>query len=111
METMAMRNSMAARKWKPAALLGPALITLLMVSRGGQNPPDFGDPLPGITPDFQARFLAGQTSFSTVETVPEGVSTARCSRSLPTHTSSDLSQIKIQPRESVPPIDTAALAG
>jgi CxxC motif-containing protein (DUF1111 family) len=56
-----------------AALLGPAVVTLTVASLGFQDPPNFGDPLPGLTADLQARFFAGQDTFAEVETVPDGL--------------------------------------
>src|SRR4051812_22772044 len=34
---------------------------------------NFGDPLPGLSPDDLARFKAGQVEFSEAETVEEGL--------------------------------------
>ncbi len=57
----------------PAAVIGAALIMLALSALGGNPGPNFGDPLPGLTPDLQARFVAGQANFETVETVPGGL--------------------------------------
>jgi CxxC motif-containing protein (DUF1111 family) len=39
----------------------------------GSSPPDFGQPLAGLTPDQLERFEAGEEEFEEVETVPEGL--------------------------------------
>lgn len=47
---------------------------MLAFSATWGNPgPNFGDPLPGLTPDLQDRFLAGQANFENVEMVPGGL--------------------------------------
>src|SRR5262245_11207975 len=66
-------GTMTLRRRMPAALFGAALITLALAAMGGNSGTNFGDPLPGLTPDLQARFTAGQASFVTVETVPDGI--------------------------------------
>jgi CxxC motif-containing protein (DUF1111 family) len=64
---------MIVRKRVPAALLGAALIALALASVGGNSGPNFGDPLPGLTPDLQARFVAGQANFSGTDTPATGL--------------------------------------
>src|SRR5262249_18450918 len=43
-------GTMTLRKRMPTALLGAALITLAVSALGGGSGPNFGDPLPGLTP-------------------------------------------------------------
>src|SRR5262245_7995582 len=65
---------MIVRKRMPAALCGAALIALALSVTGGNPGTDFGDPLPGLTADLQARFLAGQALFEDVEApIPDGL--------------------------------------
>ncbi len=64
---------MSLRKGMPAAVLGAALLMLALSTLGGNSGPNFGDPLPGLTPDLLARFVAGQANFETVDTVPGGL--------------------------------------
>src|SRR5438105_4425434 len=49
-----------------ASCLGAVLFSAAAVA-------DFGDPLPGLSPDDVARFEAGKVEFSTAETVEEGL--------------------------------------
>jgi CxxC motif-containing protein (DUF1111 family) len=57
----------------PAAVLGAALIMLALSALGGGSSPNFGDPLSGLTPDLQARFVAGQANFSGTDTPLTGL--------------------------------------
>jgi CxxC motif-containing protein (DUF1111 family) len=64
---------MISRKPAVAAFVSAALVTLSFFALGGGSTPQFGDPLPNLTPDITARFLAGKTGFSAAETVPDGI--------------------------------------
>jgi CxxC motif-containing protein (DUF1111 family) len=64
---------MSLRKGMAAAAFGAALIMLVFSASGGNGGPNFGDPLPGLTSDLQARFAAGQANFEVVDTVPGGL--------------------------------------
>ena len=64
---------MTVRKWMPAALFGAALITLGLSALGGNAATNFGDPLPGLTRDLQARFVAGLANFSGTDTPATGL--------------------------------------
>ncbi len=77
-------DSRATRGWNDdrgkrlaATVLGAALIAFALSSLGGNpgGPPgaNFGDPLPGLTADLQARFAAGLANFESVETVAGGL--------------------------------------
>jgi CxxC motif-containing protein (DUF1111 family) len=57
----------------PAILLGLAVIALALVAMGFPQTANFGDPLPGLTADQQALFVAGQATFAQVEDVPSGL--------------------------------------
>jgi CxxC motif-containing protein (DUF1111 family) len=56
---------MTSRRSASAGLLGSALAVagLALFLTGGNAPPRFGDPLPGLTPDQLARFQAGKAVF------------------------------------------------
>jgi hypothetical protein len=64
---------MWSRKRLTAALVGAAPIALGLLTMGGGKGPAFGDRLPGLTADLQARFTAGKAGFQEVETVPDGI--------------------------------------
>ena len=55
---------MRVRKPISAALVGVAVLVLALAALGGGSGTNFGDPLPGLSPDLQARFVAGQANFS-----------------------------------------------
>jgi CxxC motif-containing protein (DUF1111 family) len=54
-------------------LLAALLASAALVPSSGPSPPDFGQPLAGLTADQLARFEAGKDEFAQVETVPEGL--------------------------------------
>lgn len=56
-------------------LLGfPVLVALGAIGLGARSSgPDFGDPLPGLTPAQQALFQDGKTEFQSVEDVADGI--------------------------------------
>jgi CxxC motif-containing protein (DUF1111 family) len=56
-----------------AALAAAALTLPVLLASGSSTSPQFGDPLPGLTSDLQARFTAGQAAFVLVETVAQGI--------------------------------------
>src|SRR5262245_4370454 len=59
-----------------ASVFGPVVAVLAVVSMGQvttTSQPRFGDPLPGLTADEQARFLAGQDEFEEEEGVADGL--------------------------------------
>jgi CxxC motif-containing protein (DUF1111 family) len=64
---------MTTRKRMLAALLGVPLIMLGLCALGAISATNFGDPLPGLTADQQARFAAGQANFSGVDTPATGL--------------------------------------
>jgi CxxC motif-containing protein (DUF1111 family) len=64
---------MSKNKVTVASVLGPVVAVLAVVSMGQVMPPNFGDPLPGLTAAEQARFLAGKTSFESAEGVADGL--------------------------------------
>ena len=66
-------RTMSSRKGMAAAVFGAVLIMLAFSASGGNRGPNFGDPLPGLTSDLQARFAAGQANFEIVDTVPGGL--------------------------------------
>ncbi len=49
------------------------VLSLAALTPFGNSPPDFGQPLAGLTSDQLARFDAGKEEFESVETIPEGV--------------------------------------
>jgi CxxC motif-containing protein (DUF1111 family) len=52
------------RKWTVSAgILGASITALALLTMGGNKPPTFGDPLPGLTPDLVARFNTGKAAF------------------------------------------------
>ena len=54
---------MTSRRAASAGILGSAVAALALLTTGGGSPPQFGDPLPGLTPDLLARFQAGKALF------------------------------------------------
>jgi CxxC motif-containing protein (DUF1111 family) len=54
---------MTCRRAAYAGILGSAVAALVLLTTGGGSPPQFGDPLPGLTPDLLARFQAGKALF------------------------------------------------
>jgi CxxC motif-containing protein (DUF1111 family) len=64
---------MRSRRIAPTAALGLAVTTLAALALGIGPGPNFGDPLPGLTPDQMARFQAGQAAFVAAEDVPGGL--------------------------------------
>jgi len=54
-------------------LLAALLASAALVPSSGSSPPDYGQPLPGLTADQLARFDAGKDDFEEVETVAEGL--------------------------------------
>ncbi len=64
---------MTSRKRVLAASMGAAVVALSFLLLGGGATPDFGDPLPKLTADLSARFLAGKATFTEVETVADGI--------------------------------------
>jgi CxxC motif-containing protein (DUF1111 family) len=54
---------MTTRRAASAGILGSAIAALALLSIGGGSPPQFGDPLPGLTPDLLARFQDGKALF------------------------------------------------
>ena len=64
---------MTLRNAVRAGLLGPAVIALVIVALGQGPPPNFGDPLSGLTADQLSRFRAGQAAFEEEEGVADGL--------------------------------------
>ena len=64
---------MTRRRAASAGIIGSALTAFTLLTSGGGRPPEFGDPLPGLTPDLHARFQAGQAAFDRVFDVPGGL--------------------------------------
>jgi CxxC motif-containing protein (DUF1111 family) len=56
-----------------SAALGAAILMLGFAALGGGSGTNFGDPLPGLTPDLQARFVAGQANFEGTDTPQTGL--------------------------------------
>jgi CxxC motif-containing protein (DUF1111 family) len=54
---------MTTRRAASAGIFGSAIAALALLTMGGGSPPQFGDPLPGLTPDLLARFQAGKAAF------------------------------------------------
>ena len=54
---------MTSRRAASAVILGSAVAAFAFLTAGGGSPPQFGDPLPGLTPDLLARFQAGKALF------------------------------------------------
>ena len=64
---------MTPRPAASAGILGSAVFVLALLTMGGDRPPTFGDPLPGLPPDLRARFQAGQAAFDREFDVPGGL--------------------------------------
>jgi CxxC motif-containing protein (DUF1111 family) len=64
---------MTLRKRVRSAALGASMLMLALAALGGGSGTNFGDPLPGLTPDLQALFVAGQASFSVIDTPATGL--------------------------------------
>jgi CxxC motif-containing protein (DUF1111 family) len=54
---------MTPRRVASVGILASAVAALALLTLGGGRPPQFGDPLPGLTPDLLARFQAGKAVF------------------------------------------------
>lgn len=66
-------KSMTYRRAASAGILGAAVASLAMFLMGGNRPPRFGDPLPGLSRDELARFQAGKAVFDHDFDVPGGL--------------------------------------
>ena len=64
---------MTYRRAASAGILGSAVAALALFLMGGDAPPRFGDPLPGLTRDQLARFQAGKAVFDHDFDVPGGL--------------------------------------
>jgi CxxC motif-containing protein (DUF1111 family) len=64
---------MTPRRAATAGILGTAVTALALLTTGGNRPPGFGDPLPGLSPDLLARFEAGKAVFDKNFDVPGGL--------------------------------------
>ncbi len=58
---------MTTRRITHAGFIGSAIAGLALLSIGGLAPPNFGDPLQGLTPDQLARFQTGKVQFMSPE--------------------------------------------
>jgi CxxC motif-containing protein (DUF1111 family) len=67
------RRIVRLRKPLSAALLGVGGLLFLAFLMGSGNPPNFGDPFAGLSPDLQARFVAGRANFSSPDTPQTGL--------------------------------------
>jgi CxxC motif-containing protein (DUF1111 family) len=56
-----------------ASVLGRTIGTLALLAMGGNPPPQFGDPLPGLNADQLARFQAGKAAFEEEEDEADGL--------------------------------------
>jgi CxxC motif-containing protein (DUF1111 family) len=56
-----------------SAALGAAILMLGFAALGGGSGTNFGDPLPGLTPDLQARFAAGLANFQSPDDPTTGL--------------------------------------
>jgi CxxC motif-containing protein (DUF1111 family) len=54
---------MTPKRAASAGFLGAAVAALALLTLGGNRSPQFGDPLPGLTPDLLARFQTGKAVF------------------------------------------------
>src|SRR5262249_10539089 len=66
-------RTMSSRRVAMAGVAGPLVIAFALLATGGGSPPNFGDPLPGLTDDEQARFQTGKDAFEEVEDVADGL--------------------------------------
>jgi CxxC motif-containing protein (DUF1111 family) len=64
---------MTHRRAASAGILGLAVAAFALVLMGGDGPPQFGDPLPGLTRDQLARFQAGKAVFDRNFDAPGGL--------------------------------------
>jgi hypothetical protein len=64
---------MTSRRIAPAGFVGSAIAGLALLSIGWLAPPNFGDPLQGLTPDQLARFQTGKVQFMCPETPLSGL--------------------------------------
>jgi CxxC motif-containing protein (DUF1111 family) len=64
---------MTFRRAATASVVGSVAILFTMFMLGGNAPPQFGDPLPGLTEDELDRFRAGKAVFDHDFSVPEGL--------------------------------------
>jgi CxxC motif-containing protein (DUF1111 family) len=64
---------MTRKRAVSAGILGASLTALAMLTMGGGNPPQFGDPLPGLAPDLLARFTVGKVAFDRQFTPADGL--------------------------------------
>ena len=64
---------MTSRRAASAGIRGSAVAVLALLTMGSGPQPDFGDPLPGLTPDLLARFRAGKAAFDHQFDVPGGL--------------------------------------
>jgi hypothetical protein len=62
---------MSSRKLTVAGVLGPFVAVLAVLSTGQIAGTNIGGPLPNVTDDEQARFVAGQATFANVETAAD----------------------------------------
>jgi CxxC motif-containing protein (DUF1111 family) len=61
-------------KWWLSFAVVPVFVALLGLSTRASAPATlFGDPLPGLSPEQEARFLAGKQEFEEVEEIDEGL--------------------------------------
>lgn len=61
------------KRWLALLLTLPFAALLVLATRASSVSPLFGDPLPGLTPDEQDRFVAGKAEFQEVEDTDEGL--------------------------------------
>ena len=64
---------MTSRRMAHAGILGSAIAAFALFLMGGNRPPQFGDPLPGLTRAELARFQAGKTVFDHDFDAPGGL--------------------------------------
>jgi CxxC motif-containing protein (DUF1111 family) len=64
---------MTFRRATRAGILGSAIAAFTLLTMGGGAPPQFGDPLPGLSHDLLARFRAGKVVFEKTFDVPGGL--------------------------------------
>ena len=64
---------MTSRRIAHAGFVGSAIAGLALLSIGWLAPPNFGDPLQGLTPDQLARFQTGKAQFICPETPSSGL--------------------------------------
>jgi CxxC motif-containing protein (DUF1111 family) len=64
---------MTFRRAASAVILGSAITAVTLFTMGGSAPPQFGDPLPGLSRNLLARFQAGKAVFEKTFDVPGGL--------------------------------------